>query len=165
MDPAGPGFEGTAITNHLSASDADYVDVIHTDSAGLGMEGFGSINFYVNGGAVQPYCFSPPFDSNALIYHLALTICVLTLYSFTVGCAHYFSWRIYSESIYNSTGFLSKKCTDACMDTFPICTCTDSDTALIGIQTDIRYVVFIVRNENRCIIIVNFVSEKLVIIF
>ena len=62
LDPAGPGFPLNETDTRLDISDADFVDIIHTDSGDLtgnelGMEEpIGHIDFYPNGGAIQPGC-------------------------------------------------------------------------------------------------------------
>lgn len=62
LDPAEPLFQGMPTEVRLDAGDARFVDVIHTDSkgfykGGLGMEqAVGHVDFYPNGGKVQPGC-------------------------------------------------------------------------------------------------------------
>lgn len=62
LDPAGPSFQANAKETRLDPSDAEYVDVIHTDAAtafirGFGLEAtLGHIDFYPNGGKSQPGC-------------------------------------------------------------------------------------------------------------
>lgn len=56
LDPAGPFYY--LLNNHLSISDADFVDVIHTDMgfAGLALR-IGTVNFFPNyGRRPQPGC-------------------------------------------------------------------------------------------------------------
>ena len=66
LDPAKPFLTLENIDNRLDTTDADFVDVIHTDSGNLtGLElGFfapiGHIDFYPNGGTDQPGCHLPP---------------------------------------------------------------------------------------------------------
>ena len=59
MDPAGPFFTIVRSDYRLDASDARYVDVVHTN-AGLGQLGTnrraGHTDFYPNGGTSQPGC-------------------------------------------------------------------------------------------------------------
>ena len=56
LDPAGPQFELTESIVHLVETDADFVDVIHTDAGNenRGFSGFeakcGHADFYPNGG-------------------------------------------------------------------------------------------------------------------
>ncbi|XP_056267543.1 lipase member H isoform X2 [Pseudoliparis swirei] len=57
LDPAGPQFTGTPPGDRLDPTDAQFVDVLHTDIDGLGFrEPLGHIDFYANGGADQPGC-------------------------------------------------------------------------------------------------------------
>ncbi|EEC20393.1 triacylglycerol lipase, putative, partial [Ixodes scapularis] len=65
LDPAEPFFEGMPPEVRVDRSDADFVDVIHTDShpylsklgvsEGMGMEeAVGHVDFYPNGGQIMP---------------------------------------------------------------------------------------------------------------
>ncbi|KAK9536681.1 hypothetical protein VZT92_006444 [Zoarces viviparus] len=57
LDPAGPQFTGTLPEDRLDPTDAQFVDVLHTDIDSLGFrEPLGHIDFYANGGADQPGC-------------------------------------------------------------------------------------------------------------
>ncbi|XP_041477499.1 pancreatic triacylglycerol lipase-like [Lytechinus variegatus] len=62
LDPAGPYFDDCDPRVRLDASDADFVDVIHTDTdplykLGLGMySSTGHVDFYPNSGRAQPGC-------------------------------------------------------------------------------------------------------------
>ncbi|XP_006153655.1 lipase member I isoform X2 [Tupaia chinensis] len=57
LDPAGPKFSGKPSYNRLDYTDAKFVDVIHSDANGLGIqEPLGHIDFYPNGGKKQPGC-------------------------------------------------------------------------------------------------------------
>ncbi|XP_007454353.1 PREDICTED: lipase member I [Lipotes vexillifer] len=57
LDPAGPQFSGKPSNGKLDYTDAHIVDVIHTDTNGLGIkEPLGHIDFYPNGGKKQPGC-------------------------------------------------------------------------------------------------------------
>ncbi|NWH62257.1 LIPR3 protein, partial [Geococcyx californianus] len=62
LDPAGPYFEGTPPLVRLDPSDANFVDVIHSNAARFPVVGFGMYNttghldFYPNGGSVMPGC-------------------------------------------------------------------------------------------------------------
>lgn len=55
LDPAGPCFRALPPEHRLDASDAERVDVIHTNIDGFGIaERLGHVDFYVNGGEYQP---------------------------------------------------------------------------------------------------------------
>ncbi|KAM7159854.1 lipase member H [Macrochelys suwanniensis] len=57
LDPAGPLFNGKPPEERLDPTDAQFVDVIHSDIDGLGYrEALGHIDFYANGGTDQPGC-------------------------------------------------------------------------------------------------------------
>ncbi|XP_006628329.2 lipase member H [Lepisosteus oculatus] len=57
LDPAGPLFTGKPPEERLDSSDAEFVDVLHTDMDALGFRlPLGHIDFYANGGADQPGC-------------------------------------------------------------------------------------------------------------
>ncbi|XP_072865690.1 lipase member I isoform X2 [Chlorocebus sabaeus] len=57
LDPAGPKFSRKPPYRRLDYTDAKFVDVIHSNSNGLGIrEPLGHIDFYPNGGRKQPGC-------------------------------------------------------------------------------------------------------------
>ena len=57
MDPPGKYFEGKPSDARLDSSDAQFVDVIHTDSDVNGLEQpLGHLDFYPNGGDDQKGC-------------------------------------------------------------------------------------------------------------
>lgn len=62
MDPAGPSFEYADAQNTLSPDDAQFVDVLHTNTRGspdrsIGIQRpVGHVDIYPNGGTFQPGC-------------------------------------------------------------------------------------------------------------
>lgn len=62
LDPAGPTFEHADSKNILSRDDAQFVDVLHTNTRGspdrsIGIQrAVGTIDIYPNGGSFQPGC-------------------------------------------------------------------------------------------------------------
>ena len=98
LDPAGPLYEDEDIDLRLDATDACYVDVIHTNAhswttGGLGIiQTCGHDDFYPNGGASQPGCdhiVIGIFDhSKALIENLLLFKTRVSLYLCSV-----WKWR------------------------------------------------------------------------
>ncbi|XP_006608023.2 pancreatic lipase-related protein 2-like [Apis dorsata] len=89
LDPVGPGYY--ILNTHLSASDAEFVDVIHTDMGvyGLALK-IGHVDFFPNYGyRPQPGC---PISENDI----------------TRFCSHGRSIEFYVESIKNSTSFIGK---------------------------------------------------------
>lgn len=100
LDPAGPGFEGTDDQVKLDRSDAQFVDIIHTDVKPLMFLGFGirqptgTVDFYVNGGISQPGC------PNALYSH-AVNLLQGNIRELVSGvlCDHWRAVDIYLSSI------------------------------------------------------------------
>ncbi|XP_040168742.1 pancreatic lipase-related protein 2-like [Anopheles arabiensis] len=88
LDPALPFFAGDA-PDRIMASDADYVEIIHTNGGVLGfMEPIGDADFYPNYGRVQPGC---GVDVGG-------------------GCAHARAVHFYVESILSRHGFVGQQC-------------------------------------------------------
>lgn len=55
LEPSGPCFRWLGPEDRLDASNADFVEVIHTNIDGFGMAlPMGHVDFYVNGGEYQP---------------------------------------------------------------------------------------------------------------
>ncbi|KAM7408088.1 hypothetical protein PAMA_001983 [Pampus argenteus] len=137
LDPAEPYFQNTDASVRLDASDAIFVDVIHTDGLpfdsklGLGMsQPVGHIDFYPNGGELMPGCSTNkgrPTDLDA----------------FWEGtkkfdaCNHVRAHQYYSESIAKPQGFVGFPCSDkdsfAAGKCFP---CVDNKCPLMGHYAD-----------------------------
>ncbi|KOB77220.1 putative lipase, partial [Operophtera brumata] len=59
LDPAGPCFSQVDDNLRLNATDADFVDAIHTDGGVYGMnEATAQVDYFPNGGSQQPNCTS-----------------------------------------------------------------------------------------------------------
>ncbi|XP_049868423.1 inactive pancreatic lipase-related protein 1 isoform X2 [Pectinophora gossypiella] len=92
LDPAFPAFYPDGVVmEHVSAKDAEFVDVIHTDAGGYGAPvRTGTVDFWPNGGkSIQPGCprFAPiPLSDDNL-------------------CSHWRSWRFYAESVKTPEAF------------------------------------------------------------
>lgn len=57
LDPAGPLFSLNKVTKRLADTDANYVQVIHTDGGHLSIKHpIGHADFFPNGGTEQPGC-------------------------------------------------------------------------------------------------------------
>ncbi|XP_057593311.1 pancreatic lipase-related protein 3 isoform X2 [Hippopotamus amphibius kiboko] len=112
LDPAGPGFHNTPDEVRLDPSDANFVDVIHTNAVRLLFDlGAGTINacghidFYPNGGKHMPGCedlISPLFKFDLNFYKEEVS-------SF-FACNHARSYRFYAESILNPDAFIAYPC-------------------------------------------------------
>ncbi|XP_054019610.1 inactive pancreatic lipase-related protein 1 [Dryobates pubescens] len=111
LDPAQPYFQGTPVEVRLDRTDADFVDVIHTDSLptipylGFGMSvAIGHLDFYPNGGETMPGC-----EKNALSQIVDLDGIWEGTRDF-VACNHLRSYKYYSDSIIYPDGFLGYPC-------------------------------------------------------
>ncbi|XP_021255822.1 pancreatic triacylglycerol lipase-like isoform X2 [Numida meleagris] len=111
LDPAQPYFQDTPIEVRLDKSDAEFVDVIHTDIAptipnlGFGMApAIGHLDFYPNGGVEMPGC-----DKNPLSQIVDLDGIWEGTRDF-VACNHLRSYKYYSDSIIYPDGFLGYAC-------------------------------------------------------
>ncbi|XP_075389586.1 pancreatic lipase-related protein 3 [Tenrec ecaudatus] len=112
LDPAGPYFHNTPNLVSLDPSDAEFVDVIHTNAARLFFEmGIGTTNacghldFYPNGGKYMPGCadlIAPLFKLDFSRYNKEAT--------FFFNCNHARSHHFYAESILNPAAFLAYPC-------------------------------------------------------
>ena len=57
LEPASYCFQKVDAQNRLDKSDARYVDIIHTDTTTFGLdESIGHVDYYPNGGTMQPGC-------------------------------------------------------------------------------------------------------------
>ncbi|CAG9854607.1 unnamed protein product [Phyllotreta striolata] len=64
LDPAGPLFDIRPADKRLNPSDADVVEVIHSDAGTFGFkDSCGTIDFYPNGGNMQPGCYRVDISS------------------------------------------------------------------------------------------------------
>ncbi|CAG9759292.1 unnamed protein product [Ceutorhynchus assimilis] len=87
LDPAGPFISPTDRNYCVHKTDAQYVQVIHTNGGTLGMSApIGHSDFYPNGGSRQPGCG-------------------LDLLG---GCSHNRAWEYFAESINNNTFFATR---------------------------------------------------------
>ncbi|NP_001089627.1 uncharacterized protein LOC734687 precursor [Xenopus laevis] len=107
LDPAEPYFQGTPTEVRLDPSDANFVDVIHTDAApmipnlGLGMSQLaGHLDFFPNGGEEMPGC-----KKNALSQIVDIDGIWQGTRDF-VACNHLRSYKYYSNSILKRDGFV-----------------------------------------------------------
>ncbi|XP_065095314.1 phospholipase A1 member A-like [Ochlerotatus camptorhynchus] len=91
LDPAMPLFITADNDDKLDKSDADFVDVIHTNALVQGkVERCGHVDFYMNGGIIQPGCWAGGQNPMA--------------------CSHHRAPDYFSESIRSLTGFWGWKC-------------------------------------------------------
>ncbi|KAL3869913.1 hypothetical protein ACJMK2_042535 [Sinanodonta woodiana] len=137
LDPAGPAFEDSSIQVRLDATDAAFVDVIHTDAEhlldlGFGMESpAGTVDFYPNGGKNQPGCPLDYGDQIDLIFQGNFD------FKFNVACSHLRALDFFTESINKDTAFLSFPCPRDTVDPDKSCTsCASSGCIRMGFFAD-----------------------------
>lgn len=113
LDPAKPLFILGSDARRLDAGDADFVDVIHTDTLGRGMlRPMGHVDFYPNFGPVQPGCLAEnPSDPGS--------------------CNHERASRFYARSIDSTLGFWGRQCSSWLIYLFGLCS-TRAPQALMG---------------------------------
>jgi len=112
LDPAGPLFEGYSPKVRLDKTDADYVDVIHSNGdsliiGGLGAwEPIGHVDFYPNGGRAQRGC------QNLLIGGLYDFIYSYSTKneSYRYLCNHRRAYKLFTDSISPKCKFTAFPC-------------------------------------------------------
>ncbi|XP_076645357.1 uncharacterized protein LOC143354867 [Halictus rubicundus] len=88
LDPALPNFENAGPGERVARGDAKYLEVIHTDAGVFGyVDPIGDIDFYPNGGSLQPGCV-------------------------TNTCSHLRAYKYFAESINSDSGFVAVKCSN-----------------------------------------------------
>lgn len=89
LDPALPCYNEGEVLTTISASDAEFVDIIHTNAGANGQyQAYGNVDFYVGGKfLIQNACRTPQ-------------------------CSHEIVWKYYAESVYpnNERDFLAQRC-------------------------------------------------------
>lgn len=133
LDPAGPYYENTPLEVRLDSTDAQFVDVIHTDAEKLKNLGMGinqvsgHIDFWPNDGIAQPGC-----DQNILSTIIGIDGVVEGAQDF-VACNHLRAIDFYMESITSSCPFKGNPCMSyqdylngKCL------TCTNGDCVSMG---------------------------------
>ncbi|XP_015591504.2 inactive pancreatic lipase-related protein 1-like [Cephus cinctus] len=128
LDAAYPLYMNTGADGHLTAADATFVDVIHTDGGIFGfLTPLGHADFYPNGGRpLQPGCIAGNFISMG----------VTRLVNQYITCGHNRAWRLYAESVTNPTGFPASRC-QRWRPEIPA-NCTWTPDALMGFAVDSR---------------------------
>ncbi|KAF3706480.1 Lipase member H [Channa argus] len=105
LDPAGIMFTHSPPQDRLDSTDAQFVDVLHTDSDSLGFrEPLGHIDFYANGGTDQPGCPKTIFSGESYFKCDHQRSVILYIDSMTQTCQS----RAYPCSSYKD--FLNGKC-------------------------------------------------------
>ncbi|XP_045927331.1 inactive pancreatic lipase-related protein 1-like, partial [Micropterus dolomieu] len=137
LDPTEPYFQDTDASVRLDTSDANFVDVIHSDGLpfksklGLGIsQSVGHIDFYPNGGELMPGCSANKGNPINLDAYWEGT-------KKFDACNHVRAYQYYSESVVKPQGFVAFPCSDkdsfAAGKCFP---CADNKCPLMGHQAD-----------------------------
>ncbi|PNF27578.1 hypothetical protein B7P43_G02266 [Cryptotermes secundus] len=141
LDPAQPCFQTDSPDIRLDPSDADFIDVIHTNGrvllkVGLGLpQPIGHVDFYPNGGAKQPGCSK---KRNKLLFPVLGFIKSRIEKSI---CSHGRSYMFFIESLK-----MSDKCSfwghrwdrnESDANTAVAAPCTAANCTEMGIETDI----------------------------
>lgn len=119
LDPAGKGFYPPLFNfDHISANDAEFVQVIHTNTASLGTkQRSGTVDIYPNGGDTQPGC------------DMSYTEQVVK--PLQDACSHSRAWQLYQESVRNPEAFPAIKC-DSWGEFLLERNCDDEDNIYMG---------------------------------
>ncbi|XP_054257370.1 phospholipase A1-like [Macrosteles quadrilineatus] len=105
LDPAYPLYRMAGWRGHLTATDARFVDVIHTDGGVFGFRRpLGHVDFYPNGGIpFQPGCtFIELLGKMNLRGYVMLRV--------SVACSHNRAWAYFAESILDPFAFPAVRC-------------------------------------------------------
>lgn len=143
LDPALPGFHAlTPTSGRLDASDAEFVDIIHSCGGILGfLQPLGDADFYPNGGiAIQPGCCCMP-EMTGLIINIKYIFTVdifpifeLIIFQFTEACSHGRAYVYYTESIVSESGLIASRCST--WDKYLSGECKDSPVTFMGEYVD-----------------------------
>ncbi|XP_035276326.1 lipoprotein lipase-like isoform X1 [Anguilla anguilla] len=101
LDPAGPGFEHADAQSSLSPDDAEFVDVLHTNTRGspgrsIGIQRpVGHVDIYPNGGTSQPGC-----DLQSAMLKIAMS--GIQNMNQLMKCSHERSVLLFVDSLLNS---------------------------------------------------------------
>ncbi|KAJ8720085.1 hypothetical protein PYW07_012128 [Mythimna separata] len=110
LDPAGPCFSNVSNDGRLDKTDAEFVDVIHTNEGFLGLkEPVGHKDFYPNGGSSQTGCY----------------ISV---------CDHSRAWEYFAESVSSPKHFPARRCKNWTM--FGEGLCSKNEISYMGFPSD-----------------------------
>ncbi|XP_067679002.1 inactive pancreatic lipase-related protein 1-like [Haliotis asinina] len=106
LDPTGPNYDHAPDILKLDKADAIFVDVTHTNGGFLGQKlALGDVDFYVNGGKVQPGC---PTTALAALGQMLTD----KDENSRLGCSNVRATDYYIESISTSCPFTAYPCMD-----------------------------------------------------
>ncbi|XP_063542348.1 phospholipase A1-like [Cydia strobilella] len=115
LDPSGPCFKTMPLEHRLNPSDAEHIDIIHTNIDGFGIpEPLGHVDFYANGGEYQP---------SDIPYIPCLVI-----------CSHIKSVLYWWQALEHPKKFMAQKCDSVQAARYNECNSTE--TNVVGLETD-----------------------------
>jgi len=150
LEPAFPSFELAGPEGRIDKSDAEFVQIIHTNSGFLWegclsfKEPLGHVDFYPNGGSHQPGCT----DYCSIVGCSNLTVIDLL----KGGCSHNRASLYMSESILGEIGeteFVGRHCPS--WEDFKSGNCCDNPTAVMGewANTSVEGSFYLYVEENQ----------------
>ncbi|KAL8610577.1 hypothetical protein ACOMHN_006296 [Nucella lapillus] len=142
LDPSDPYFKNTPPQVRLDPSDAQFVDVIHTDTStprhmGMGInQDLGHVDFYPNGGAHQPGCDQ---DLLSTLTHTVWNAATVGRYAAegAAACSHLRAIDLFTESINSPCPFRAYPCvSDHDFDQGHCLTCPGNGCSRLGYHAD-----------------------------
>merc|ERR1712215_59182 len=139
LDPAEPFFDIAGPDERIDKSDADFVDIIHTNSGMLWngclsiKKSIGHVDIYPAGGSHQPGCVEACIIPDVMCYNISIEDLIKG------GCSHERANSYYKESILERNGgkqFLASKCPN--WEDFQAGKCCGEETAVLGEWIDER---------------------------
>jgi pimeloyl-ACP methyl ester carboxylesterase len=133
LDPAGPNFYYSEAPDRLDASDALFVDVIHTDGAPRMVSGFGHldalghVDFYPNGGSAQPTCPSNTGDMLLQSFWDFASTWNMENAVNTIACNHMAAVFYYTDSINTPSPAFAYPCSNYTSFVHGLCTSCSSN--------------------------------------
>lgn len=119
LDAAGPYFTLTDPAVHLDITDAKFVDTIHSSVVGYAQP-HGHIDFYPNGGSVQPGCI---INNIGDVWD-------------TFACPHYRATEYYIASVQNECSWKARPCSSYTKFLFGLCKSCNGECPSLGYDAD-----------------------------
>jgi len=135
LDPAEPFFDIAGPDERIDKSDANFVDIIHTNSGMLWngclsiKKSIGHVDIYPAGGSHQPGCVEACIIPNIMCYNITIEDLIKG------GCSHNRAVQYYKESI-TSHNFIAWNCHS--WEDFQEGNCCGQDRLVMGEWTDNR---------------------------
>ena len=139
LDPAQPFFDLAGPDDRIDKTDAEFVQIIHTNSGMLWdgclsiKKSLGHIDFYPAGGVHQPGCVEACIIPDLMCYNITIEDLIKG------GCSHGRANEYFQESVramVSGDQFVAQRCSN--WDDFKEGLCCDEPEALMGELVDIR---------------------------